>query len=56
MPPETRELKKHATAHLGRHDGVDHLLLELLLHSQLPLHQQRLAHLHEGVPHPNLPE
>ena len=41
-------------SHLGRHHAVDHLLLELLLHDELPLDQQRLPHLHEGVPHPHV--
>ena len=33
---------------------MDHLLLQLLLHHKLPLHQEGLPHLHEGVPHPDL--
>ena len=33
---------------------MNHFLLELLLHPKLSLHQEGLADLHEGVPHPDL--
>ena len=33
---------------------MNHFFLELLLHPKLSLHQEGLADLHEGVPHPDL--